>query len=113
MGYNTAVMILNDAMDGLKTDPDVGKKLHDAILRSSRPEFRERGVDFSIGNHCNGGGVLPSQHADQVQIIAVGGNYMRPLGTVWNGWRDMQDSVEMTKKLADSLGYRLVKKASK
>ena len=110
MGYNTAAMFLNDALGNLKTDPDIGRKIYDAILVSSRPEYREKGVDFSIGNHCNGGMVLPSRHADEVQVVAVGGNYMRPLGAIYYGWSAMDDSVEMCKRLADSLGYRLVQK---
>lgn len=110
MGYNTAALFLNDAMGNLKTDPDIGNKIYEAILISSRPEYREKGVEFSIGNHCNGGMVLPSRHADEVQIIAVGANYMRPLGTVYYAWSQMDDSVEMCRRLADSLGYNLVKK---
>ncbi len=109
MGYNTTALFLNDAIGNLKTDPDIGRKIYEAILVTQRPE-NQKGVDFSIGNHCNGGMVLPSHHADQVQIIAAGGNYMRSLGVIYGGWRNMQDTVELTKKLADSLGYRLVKK---
>jgi hypothetical protein len=70
-------------------------------------------VSFSIGNHANGGHALQSMHADTVQIVAVGGNYMRTLGVVHYGWDKMGDSVEMCKRLADSLGYRLVKKAER
>lgn len=113
MGYNTAAMFLNDALGGLKTDPDIGAKIYDAITISSRPEYQKTGVDFSIGNHGNGGMVLPSYHADEVQILAVGGNNMRRLGTVHYGWSKMDDSVEMCKRLAESLGYRLVKKAGR
>jgi hypothetical protein len=113
MGFNTPVLILNDAMHGLKTDPEIGSKMYDAILRTQRVLNRGYGVDFSIGNHCNGGHALASEHADHVQIIAVGGNTMRNLTTLYGAWGSMGDSVAMAKRLADALGYRLVKKASK
>lgn len=106
MGYNTAVLILNDAMGNLKTDPDVGRKLYDAMGESSRPEYREKGVDFSIGNHGNGGMVLPSYHADTTQIIAVGGNYMRRLGVTFGS---LTDDERLLKNLAESLGYTVTK----
>lgn len=111
MGFNTPVLILNDAMENLRTDPLVGTKLYNAIMHSTSPKYRDRGVDFSIGNHCNGGLVLPSKHADETQVIAVGGNYMR---SVYSGYYlDMMDSVKICKAVADSLGYRLVKKSEK
>jgi hypothetical protein len=112
MGYNTAAMFLNDAIDGLKRDPDIGHKIYEAIIMADRPGNRERGyTDFSISNHCNGGMVIPSRHADEVQIVAVGGNYMKRLG--YSYWTRMDDPVEMCKALADQLGYRLVKKAER
>lgn len=109
MGYNTPVMILNDAMSNLKTDADVGRKMYEAMLLSSRPEYRNRGVDFSIGNHCNGGMVLPSRHADETRLIAVGGNYMTDIGSVWGA--SMDDPEALCRALAEKLGFRLVKKA--
>lgn len=110
MGYNTAFLILNDAANQLLKDPDVGRKMHEAMLSSSLPEYAVKGVGFSIGNHSNGGMVLPSRHADDVQLIAVGYNYMRRLADVYHV--DITDSVEVCKRLADALGYRLVKKPS-
>lgn len=111
MGHNTAALFLNDALGNLKTDPNIGEKIHDAIMMSSRPEYRDRGLDFSIGNHANGGMVLSSQHADATQLISVGGNYMRRMYTGY--YLDMLDSEKCCKALADALGYRLVKKAAK
>ena len=108
MGFNTAVLILNDAMEGLKTDPDVGTAIHDAILTAHRTQYK----GFSIAYHGNGGAVLPSQHADTVQIIAVGGNYITTVANLYGCWREMEDKVELTKRLAASLGYRLVRKAT-
>lgn len=111
MGYNTAALFLNDAIDGLKTDPNIGQKIYEAIITA--PRQGDRYTDFSIGNHCNGGMVLPSCHADVVQVIALGGNYMKPMGNLYGAWRDMQEPEKLLKSLADQMGYRMVKKPSR
>ena len=110
MGYQTAVTILNDALEGLTTDPGFGVRLRQAVMISQRPEYRERGVDVSVGNHCNGALVLPSHHADVVQVVAVGGNYMRPMGNLYGAWSNMQEPEKLLKELADQMGFRLVRK---
>lgn len=110
MGYNTAVMLLNDHIDGLNTDTGFGPRLHDSILESSRPEYRGRGKSLPLGHCGNGAMVLESQHADNVQIVAVGGNCMIPLGTLWGAWRHMTEPEKLLKSLADQMGYRLVRK---
>lgn len=109
MGYNTALLIMNDAAEGLKTDPNVGKAIYDALGEAQYSRNKE-GVSFSIGNHANGGYLLPSRHADEVQIVAVGGNCMTRLGSIYYGWRDMVDPDKLVHRLADELGYKLVKK---
>lgn len=112
MGYNTAAMFLNDAIDGLKTDPNVGHRIFEAIITSDRPENRKRGfTDFPIGNYCNGGLVLPSRHADDIQVIAFGRNYAKVLGVTWHA--NMEEPLEVIKALADQMGYRLVKKPAR
>lgn len=107
MGYNTPVLILNDAAHMLETDPDVGRKISEAMSLSQRDRTRQ--VDFSIGNHANGGAVWPAEHADEVQVVAFGGNCMTKLGTVYGGWSQMTDPDKLLRSLATTLGYRLVK----
>ena len=109
MGYQTTVMLLNDHIDGLKTDTGFGPRLYNAILESGLPAYRNKGLSLSLGNCGNGAMVLPSQHADQVQIVAVGGNYMVPLGTLWGRWTHMQEPEKLLKELASQMGYRLVR----
>ena len=110
MGFNTAFLILNDSADGLLSDQNIGRKMYDAMNETNRPENRVRGVSFGVGNCANGGHVLAPQHADDVQIIAVGGNCMMTIGTAWRSWADMRDPVKLVKELAAQHGYRLVKK---
>ena len=104
MGYNTAAMFLNDTVHTLKDDTTLGRRIYEAIGDSQHPDNRN-GVDF------RGGILLPSRHADDVQVIAVGHNHMRLLGVAFHV--DMQDSVEVLKRVADEYGYRLVKKAGR
>lgn len=110
MGYNTAAFFLNDAIDALVSDPDAGKKIYEAIMNGYR---HDSVTDFNIGSNYNAGSVVQSKHANDVQIVAVGGNRMRLLGTAWNGWRQMDDTVALLRELADREGYRLVKKPVK
>lgn len=110
MGYQTSVMLLNDHIDGLKTDTGFGERLYHSILEATLPQYRDKGKSLSLGNCGNGAMVLPSQHADNVQIVAVGGNYMKNIGTLWGRWPQMQEPEKLLKELADQMGYRLVRK---
>lgn len=113
MGYNTAVLILNDAASGLRDDPNVGTKLYDAIGRATYPDglTGEYASDFSIGNHANGGRVLASRHADDTQIVAIGQNSIRSVANLYH--LDMHNDIEVLEALAERLGYRVVKKPEK
>ena len=106
MGYNTAVLFLNDGLSCLAKDPDAGKKIYDAITETSLG----RPVSFGLGNHCNMGYALPSRHADEIQLIAVGGNSMVCLERMYYGLSDMTNPDAVLKRWADERGFRLVKK---
>lgn len=112
MGYNTVLFLLNDAAGGL-TKPEAGSAILDAMGDSQRPEYRAEGKHFPLGSYGSGGTVLCSQHADDVQIVAVGGNCIIPLGVQWGAWAKMREPVELLRGLADDMGYRLVKKATR
>ena len=73
MGYNTTVVVLNDALDQIRDDPEFGQKLYDAILRVQRG----KPVDVSAGYHCNAATVIETHHADYKVLVEVGGNYGR------------------------------------
>jgi hypothetical protein len=78
MGYNTAVLVMNDALNAIKDDPEFGKNLYKASLEFNLgkqvdvPAYsydsngvRQRGV------HCNAATVVSSEHADVPQVIVV------------------------------------------
>jgi hypothetical protein len=72
MGYNTTVVILNDALDGIAKDPEFGKKLVAAILSVG---CYKKPIDVSAMGYCNAATVIESHHADQDVYVKVGGNY--------------------------------------
>jgi hypothetical protein len=78
MGWNTTVVVLNDALGYIEEDPEFGKKLARAILGLSAPPDRQR-CDVSArrprgGVHANAATVVETHHADAVVTVDVGGN---------------------------------------
>lgn len=112
MGYNTSVIVLNDALDAIARDPDFGKKLSYAVMAAaSPPTHRSRiDLDVSASNHCNAASVIETHHADQTSLVSFGGNMGHVHLISW-GWLHHQEAkqVEMFKDWANKLGYRVVK----
>jgi hypothetical protein len=78
MGYNTAVLIMNDALGTIKDDPQFGKNLYNATLESTRGEqvdvpahtYDSEGVR-TRGGYVNAATVVSSQHADVPQVMVM------------------------------------------
>lgn len=81
MGYNTTVVILNDALGQIAKDPKFGEKLARAIMEVRR----DKPVDVSAGNHCNAALVVETHHADETVFVAVGRNYGEALRLDYKG----------------------------
>ena len=110
MGFNTTVVVHNDALSSIETDPDFGMKLSRAIsnlgMRGDRME------DVSAGCHCNACEVIETHHADTAIAVVVGGNMGIDIGYAgsWNEMgKDDKSKIEMVKNLARNLGYSLRK----
>lgn len=71
MGYNTTVVVLNDALDQIEKDPNFGKNLVRAIQQINS---RREGIDVPAGNHCNAARVIETHHADYDVLVKTGGN---------------------------------------
>lgn len=112
MGYNTTVIVLNDALHEIERDPQFGKKLSDAILKHacSRAADVRRGVDVSAGNHINAATVIESHHADGNAIVAIGGNCGSIVGHTFGTHHKPEDREKILRELANQLGYTLRKK---
>ena len=128
MGWNTTVVVLNDALDQIKNDPEFGKKLASKISsieverhiceRQGRTFY---GVDVSAGNHCNAATVIETHHADMNKVILVGGNMGEDLGTVWMDGHRLDpetnqpepDELRLARALVEKHGYHIRKNPSK
>jgi len=109
MGFNTSVIVLNDALHEIENDKDFGKKLGKAVRKLSLPHTY--GIDISSGNHANVATVIETHHADYTSLLACGGNCVSVLGEIY-GYRHNTESVQvqLLAMLADNLGYKVVKK---
>ena len=91
MGYNTTVVVMNDALGAIANDPKFGESLQRAVCEAQRgkpvdvPAYSYRnGVDQEwTGVHCNAATVIETHHADDTSLVAVGGNTGTSLGLFW------------------------------
>jgi len=79
VGYNTTIVILNDALDSIKDDPDFGNKVYKAIVNAGiyiNPDEKKYRHDLAINglNNRQVGSVIDVHHADDTAILAVGAN---------------------------------------
>jgi hypothetical protein len=103
MGYNTSVIILNDALGQLKEDREFRPRLADGISKLSirRPQ------DVRIGQHVNACHVLETHHADQMLPILVGGNFGRVIESTYVRWSSEEMELDLLQQLAKKHGYTL------
>jgi hypothetical protein len=109
MGYNTSVLILNDALGSLREDKDFGDRLASAI--SGLSVNREK--DVRIGNHVNGCRVIETHHADNLVPILVGGNMGYVIEGTYINWSSGSMELDLLHELAIKHGFRLSKKPKK
>lgn len=91
MGYNTSVIVINDALTDIENDPFFGKKLV-AAIRARSLNLDGQPIDVPASNHCNAASVVETHHADLTSVVMFGGNTAKVLGTAY-GYR-FQDPVE-------------------
>jgi hypothetical protein len=109
MGWNTSMIILNDAVDAIGKDKEFGKKVCDAVLG-----YRQGGVSISSGHNANAATVLETHHADFSVLLAVGGNCGSVLTSVMDSRHNIENTqIKLLKAFAEELGYRIIKKRSK
>ena len=115
MGYNTAVVVMNDALSAIKDDPKFGENLYYAILEQQRGKpvdvpahiYRDGKVH---GGHCNAATVLSSRHADEAQVMVIKCN----TGYVGKYGEKLPDHVIADMKwVLEQNGYRVSKAPKK
>lgn len=116
MGYNSGLIILNDALHVIKDNP---LQFTEGVVRAiqSAPMSCHRGanrIDVAVQGHVNAAFLFHMAHADEHQVYVVGGNTALavPDGfTRIGGYQDPKETnLALIKQMADSAGYRLVKK---
>lgn len=111
MGYNTVMMVLNDALHLIKEDKEFGRKIYDATYEAASGFKR---VDISSHGYCNVATVISCQHADIAQVVVVGGNYGTNIGNFWTRtYHTPEGELELIRELAEKHGYALRKKSVK
>jgi hypothetical protein len=113
MGFNTTVVVLNDALGEIENDPKFGQRLASAVKELS---VRKGRIDVPAGNHANAASVVETHHASENAVVVVGGNFGSVLGNVYAGnsivvarHHEEAGQVEILKSLAEKFGYRLSK----
>lgn len=111
MGWNTTVVVYNDALGAIKDDPEFGRKLAEAISRRSAGIRGDDPVDVPAGNHANAAMVVESHHADSTAVITVAGN-LGILQAQTYGWdhHTPEGSERVLRAWAEKLGFDLVQK---
>lgn len=118
MGWNTSMIVLNDALHMIEEDTQFGANVAKAVRQLNmrgvskyRPILDVPAISPS-GNsiHANAASVIEQHHADYTVLVAFGGNTARSLGHV-GGYRSTDEDI--LRALADKMGYRIVKKAAK
>lgn len=111
MGWNTTVVVLNDALDQIAKDEQFGKKLARAIGEITM--HRPHGVDVSAGNHANAATVIETHHADCTALVSVGGN-MGVMQASTFGWchHEPETQERLLRAWADRLGFAVVRKSA-
>lgn len=111
MGFNSVVVVMNDALGMIEEDPTFGRNLAQEIMT-----YRRTGGDVpaysptGMGVHCNAASVLSCQHADVPQVVVVKHN----TGFVYKYGEALPDHVlEDLKFVLDQHGYSVRKKPTK
>lgn len=83
MGFNAVLVVLNDRLAEIERDPEFGKKVAHAIRCHNDP----RGAPYITGQTQ----VVSVDHADVLQVVAVGANCGRVIGH--GHWRQTNDDL--------------------
>lgn len=93
MGFNTVVVVLNDALGTIEDDTSWGQRLSQAVrgfqgaCRQGRSSNVSAHSKSGYAVHCNAAEVISVAHADNYQIVVAHGN------TGWVITSDPEDGV--------------------
>jgi len=105
MGFNSGILLLNDALFQLE-DENVRTRWFENL----RGAINANQIgDIPVGNHSNGSKLFHMKHADRSHLYLIGGNRTLELGGV-HSYRHPDTQLDLLTEAADKLGYKLVEK---
>lgn len=96
MGYNTTVVIYNDSLHDIESDPEFGKRLVTAILEQHGKDSVTVIAKGAKGSSTAAAVVVEQHHADETSLVAVGGNTAAVVHTQLGGsflHKEGQDTI--------------------
>lgn len=110
MGYNSTIVVMNDALHDIAMDEQFGKNLSTSI---SRFFLKSRLLDVPARGFANAATVIGVENSDTIVPYIIGGNTGSLVEKVYIRWNAGNQEEDLLKQLADKLGYNLVKKDDK
>lgn len=110
MGWNTAVVILNDAIGEIESHPE--EFVRNLLQAIGKNTISHKSEDIPVGNHANAAAVFHQAHADSTGVYAIGGNHASNLMEVYNGGKHHydEDKIKLLQQLAEKMGFNLTPK---
>lgn len=104
MGYNTSILILNDARSVIKSNPL--QFTENVLNMMDITNGIKPGDSMGLGNHCNPMSLITRSDADISHLVLIGQNSSEALYQtgIWHG--DIQKNLDIIKKATAELKYR-------
>lgn len=111
MGFNTVMIVMNDALHAIAEDPDFGKNVSRAEGGSwGRKRFGDcPTVSVPSGCHVNAAELFPSFHADDLHVFIAGWNGLICVATGRGRPTEEETQLQLLRQWAEKFGYRLTK----
>jgi len=110
--YNAVLLIRNICLDSIKKDPlKFWKKVEEELNKKEHERDSEL-TYFGFNGSANGYAVVVNDPVEYTDILAIGQNYATVLAKYKTsyGHHKKEDKIKLLKKLAEDLGFKLVKK---
>lgn len=105
MGYNTTLILCNDAFGDIKEDKDFGNK----VVQAAGNHLGDKtSLINSLGNY---GKVISMNHADNINVIIAGGNTGQLIHSVDDRYFDYskQSAINLLINILEEAGYKVTK----
>ena len=110
--YNAVLLIRNICLESIKKDPLSFWEKVQAELEKKEHDNNSECTYFGFGGSENGYAVVVNDPVEYTDILAIGQNYATVLAKYKTtyGHHKKEDKIKLLRKLAEDLGFELVKK---